>query len=173
MARGEPQPATARLLSRLFEEHGRALELFARQFCNSPEDAVQHAFLKLAKLGEASDTVVAWLYRVVRNRAISLARSEARRRRRERRAADAAQPWFEPSYADKLDAQAAAEALKALPQDEREIIVAHIWGGLTFEQIGRVVGCGASTAHRRYKAGLSSLRERLGSPCTTRTTKGS
>jgi RNA polymerase sigma-70 factor (ECF subfamily) len=52
-----------------------------------------------------------------------------------------------------------------LPLDEREVIVAHLWGGLTFEQIAAVAGCSSSTAHRRYAAGLSALRERLHVPC--------
>lgn len=78
-------------------------------------------------------------------------------------------PWFEaaapapgpPGIADPEDA---AEALR-LPIEEREIIVAHIWGGLTFEQIAGVAGCSSSTAHRLYTRGLSTLKERLGVSC--------
>lgn len=170
MAAGKSKPMDARLLSRLLDEHGRALTLFARQYCDSPEDVVQHAFLKLVRSGEAPGNVVPWLYRVVRNRAISVARSSARRLRRERQVTRRDEPWFEPDYAEELDARAAADALKALPEPQREIIIAHIWGGLTFEQIGQVVGCSSSTAHRHYSDGLSSLRERLRSPCTEHTT---
>jgi RNA polymerase sigma-70 factor (ECF subfamily) len=36
---------------------------------------------------------------------------------------------------------------------------------LTFEQIGELTGVSSSTAHRRYLAGLSALRERLRVPC--------
>jgi len=49
------------------------------------------------------------------------------------------------------------------------VIVARIWGGLNFEQISEVVGASISTAHRRYEAGLKSLRERLKLPCLTKT----
>ena len=47
--------------------------------------------------------------------------------------------WFTPAddHAG-LDAQAATEALAALPLDQREVIVAHLWGGLTFEQIAEL-----------------------------------
>jgi RNA polymerase sigma-70 factor (ECF subfamily) len=41
-------------------------------------------------------------------------------------------------------------------------MVAHLWGGLTFEQIADTVGGSASTAYRRYAAGLDLLRDRLG-----------
>ena len=54
---------------------------------------------------------------------------------------------------------------ESLPLEQREVIVAHLWGGLTFEQIGELSGCSASTAHRQYTAGLSAIRERLGVTC--------
>ena len=164
---------TAQLLSRLFAEHGSALELFARQYCDCPEDVVQHAFLKLANARTAPADAVPYLYRMVRNRAISVARSEARRQSRERRVAAREEPWFEDTHLEDLDARAAGEALRTLPQDQREIIVAHIYGGLTFEEMGRVMGCSSSTAHRHYEDALNSLRERLKSPCTEKKTNGS
>jgi DNA-directed RNA polymerase specialized sigma24 family protein len=58
-----------------------------------------------------------------------------------------------------------AAALGDLPLSQRESIVAHLWGGLTFEQIADVTGTSASTAHRQYQAGILELRERLGAAC--------
>jgi DNA-directed RNA polymerase specialized sigma24 family protein len=52
-----------------------------------------------------------------------------------------------------------------LPVEQREVIVAHLWGGLTFEQIGELIDASSSTAHRWYLAGLVTLRERLGVIC--------
>jgi len=103
---------------------------------------------------------------VVRNGAIDASRAARRRHKYEAAAADSAPRWFVPSEDPTgLDARAAADALARLPAETREIIVAHLWGGLTFEQIAQVAGCSSSTAHRRYLAGLSSLRERLHVPC--------
>ena len=45
------------------------------------------------------------------------------------------------------------------------VIVARLWGGLSFEQIAGVAGCSASTACRRYAAGIDALRKELGVPC--------
>ena len=59
----------------------------------------------------------------------------------------------------------ATAALQRLPIEQRETLVAHLWGGLTFEQIGELTGVSSSTAHRRYLAGLESLRERLRVSC--------
>jgi RNA polymerase sigma-70 factor (ECF subfamily) len=102
---------------------------------------------------------------VVRNGSISAARAAQRRRRHEEAAAGRTPAWFIPSEAHGLDEQAASAALAKLPLEQREIIVAHLWGGLTFEQIASLVGCSSSTAHRRYLEGLMALREKLEKPC--------
>jgi RNA polymerase sigma-70 factor (ECF subfamily) len=102
---------------------------------------------------------------VVRNGALTVARSERRRRRHETVAAAHVPSWFLPSENARLDAETATAALETLPVEERETLVAHLWGGLTFDQIGALIGVSSSTAHRRYLAGLSLLRERLRVPC--------
>jgi RNA polymerase sigma factor (sigma-70 family) len=152
-------------LGRLVDEHAAALVLYARQWCATAEDVVQDAFLKLVAQQPAPEHVVPWLYRVVRNAAVSAARAERRRRRHETAAADQAPRWFAAAEATALDIAAATNALQALPIEQREVIVAHLWGGLTFEQIAEVAGCSSSTAHRWYAAGLAALRERLHVPC--------
>ena len=152
-------------LARLIDEHGAALVLYARQWCAAPEDVVQEAFLKLVALPRPPANPLPWLYRVVRNAAVSAGRAERRRRRHEEAAAARAPAWFRGIEPAHLDAGAAAAALQALPPEQREVIVAHLWGGLTFEQVAEVVGCSSSTAHRWYAAGLSALRERLGVSC--------
>jgi RNA polymerase sigma factor (sigma-70 family) len=156
------------LLGRLVDAHAAALVLYARQWCAAPEDVVQEAFLKLAAQRTAPDNPVPWLYRVVRNAALSAARSDRRRQRHEAVAAARTPAWFAAPDAAGLDAEAATAALQSLPAGQREVIVAHLWGGLTFEQIADVAGCSSSTAHRWYLSGLTALRERLGVPCPDR-----
>lgn len=153
-------------LADLVDRHAAALVLYARQWCATPEDVVQTAFLKLAGQLVPPDTVLPWLYRVVRNGAIDAARAARRRQKYETRAAAAASHWFLPADDPTgLDARTAAAALADLPVDIREVLVAHLWGGLTFEQIADAVGGSASTAYRRYSAGLELLREKLRVPC--------
>jgi RNA polymerase sigma factor (sigma-70 family) len=150
------------LLGDLLDRHGPAFLLFARQFCRSPEDVVQESFVQLARQADVPDEPAAWLYRVVRNGALSAARAEQRRRKHEEVAARRAGAWFLPAEAARLDADAAAQALAQLPLEEREVIIAHLWGGLTFQQIADVAGVSSATAHRRYESGLRSLRVKLG-----------
>ena len=109
------------------------------------------------------DNLLPWLYRVVRNAAIDASRAARRRHRYETAASESTPKWFAPSYDPTgLDAQAAAASLADLPAETREIIVAHLWGGLTFEQIAQAVGSSAATCYRRYAAGLDTLRQKLG-----------
>ncbi|MEQ8787968.1 MAG: RNA polymerase sigma factor [Pirellulaceae bacterium] len=165
MPNGPPGPE---LLAWVLDRHAAALELFARQWCDCPEDVVQEALIELARRSETPDDVLCWLYRVVRNRAVSAARSHRRRSRREL-AVSSSTPWFVASADDLLDARSAAEELAALPEVQREVVVARLWGGLTFAEIGRLIGTNDSTAHRRYQAALTELRKRMKLPCPTKT----
>ncbi|HEV3020889.1 MAG TPA: sigma-70 family RNA polymerase sigma factor [Pirellulales bacterium] len=148
-------------VAKLVDTHAAALVLYARQWCGESEDVVQEAFIKLVRQCPPPTDAVAWLYRVVRNRAIDVGKTARRRQRRE---SSVARPerWFVENEIDGLDAETAMAALAQLADDEREVIVAKHWGGLSFEQIGHVVGCSASTAFRRYTAGVEGLRKQLG-----------
>jgi RNA polymerase sigma factor (sigma-70 family) len=156
---------TPERLGQLVDDHAAALVLYARQWTASPEDVVQEAFLKLVAAARPPDNPVPWLYRVVRNAAVSTARSAHRRRRHEAAVAEQTPAWFLPAENAALDAQAAASALQTLPAEQREAVVAHLWGGLTFSEIAGLMGSSTSTVHRWYLNGLSALRERLGVPC--------
>lgn len=156
-------------LTRLLAEHAATLVLYARQWTREPEDVVQNALLALLRERPTPTNVTGWLYRVVRNGAISAARSHARRAKHESQAAHRGEPWFAPHPGDALDAASATEALTALEADLREVIVLRLWAGFSFEQIAELTQTSTSTAHRRYAAGLAELRERT-SPCANPTT---
>jgi RNA polymerase sigma-70 factor (ECF subfamily) len=158
------------ILTRLLDQHGAALVLYARQWCPCPEDVVQDAFIQLVRLAERPENVVGWLYRVVRNGAITASRSAERRVRRETAVAQRGESWFVPHEDDRLDAKQAALALKQLPAETREIIVARLWGGLSFDEIAKLTELPTSTVHRWYQQGLADLRERMGGACRTKKT---
>ncbi len=153
----------AKTLGALYRQHAPALCLFARQWSDAALDLVHDAFVQLARQSNAPDNVQAWLYCVVRNQARSGHRQATRRREREARASVSEQ-WFS-RVDDQLDAREAVDHLAQLPLEQREVIVARLWGGLTFDEVARLVGCALPTAHRRYHAGLAALRERLEGPC--------
>ena len=159
------------ILTRLLDEHGAALVLYAQQWCDTPEDVVQDAFLALVRQPALPDNAVGWLYRVVRNGAINASRTSRRRIKRETAAAGSIEPWFHITLDDRLDAAEAAHAMRQLPIEERETIVARLWGGLSFDEIAQLSGSSTSTVHRWYQAGLKSLRERLGVVCQQKKNK--
>ncbi len=158
-------------LGNLIDRHSAALELYARQWCDDPADVVQEAFVKLSVLSVEPLNPAAWLFRAVRNGAINEGISRKRRLRHETRAA----AWFEASRATRhdpaFDVEAVQGALASLPVEEREVIVARLWGGLTFEQVAELTGSSSSSAHRLYQAGLAALRDRLGVSCRTKPTR--
>jgi RNA polymerase sigma-70 factor (ECF subfamily) len=149
-------------LGRLYREHAPALRLYARQWTEGGEDLVQDAFVSLAQQAAAPDLVLPWLYRVVRNGALAASRGAARRRRRQDRAS-VSEAWFDTADSH-LDCQEATRLLAELPLEQREIIVARLWGGLTFEEVAQVMDCSLPTAHRRYQAALAALREKVQQP---------
>jgi RNA polymerase sigma factor (sigma-70 family) len=150
--------ADQELLSRLLDEHGAALVLYAQQWCDGPEDVVQEAFIRLMQQRPLPNNVVGWLYRVVRNRGISASRATVRRVRHETSAAGYREPWFQPSLDEAMDADIATAALDSLTIDEREVIVLRIWGGRSFDEIAELIGKSTSTAHRRFEMALQTLR---------------
>jgi RNA polymerase sigma factor (sigma-70 family) len=113
----------------------------------------------------APDNIVGWLYRVVRNEAVSASRRRGRRSRHEATAAARRESWFKSSSDDALDAADAVAALKSLPIGEREVIVLRLWSALSFDEIAELIGTSISTAHRRYEHGLKLLRENWSVVC--------
>jgi RNA polymerase sigma factor (sigma-70 family) len=151
-------------LGRMYREHAPALRLYVRQWLEGDEDLVQDAFIRLAEQSPAPEQVLPWLYRVVRNGALAASRSAARRRRRQQRAS-AREAWFAAAD-DRIDGREVTRLLAEIPLEQREVVVARIWGGLTFEEVAQLAGCSLPTAHRRFHAGLTVLRERLKGPWT-------
>jgi len=149
------------LLTRLLDEHGARLVLYAQQWCRTPEDVVQDAFLRLMRERSAPAHPAAWIYRVVRNGAISASRSEERRLRHESTASRGRQNWFTPTCGEMIDSQAAVQVLQSLPIAQRETVVLRLWSGMSFDQIAQLTETSISTAHRRYADGLQALRKAL------------
>lgn len=149
-------------LGSLFDRHAGVLVLLARQHCDVPEDVVQESFLKLSRTTPVPDNCIGWLYQVTRRGAIDAGRSRSVRKRNEAAKARLAGEWFQLDPASQLDQEAAVEQLRLLDASVREIIIAHLWGGLTFEQIAQVCEMSSSSAHRQFQAGLEQIRQRLG-----------
>ncbi len=139
-----------------------ALVLYARQWLDvdSAEEVVQDAFVRLLSARRRPDNTKAWLFRCVRNAAVDQHRARQRHRKYEvqRRTEPA---WFTARLDDLLDAASAESALRQLPDEQREIIVLRLWGGLTLRDAAEATGEAVSTLFSRYRAGLAALRRML------------
>lgn len=70
-------------------------------------------------------------------------------------------PTCEPPEAQVIrqeDAGRLRRALAELPYEQREVVLLHLQGGLTFQRIADLHGVSLSTAQGRYRYGLEKLR---------------
>jgi RNA polymerase sigma-70 factor (ECF subfamily) len=159
-------PADDRI-AEMFRAHGQAMLLYARQWVNAAEaeDVVQRVFVRLLVGGRLPAEPRTWLYRCVRNEAISVCRSGRRRDRRERSAVEEVTACFVSRPEDRIDARAAQDAMHVLPPLQREVVTLRIWSGLTLAEIAQITGVAVSSVHHQYRAALAAMRQKLESPC--------
>jgi RNA polymerase sigma-70 factor (ECF subfamily) len=151
-------PLPAQQLAELIETQAAALRLWIRSRTSCGDDVVQEAFCRLAVEEPPPANAVAWLYRVCRNLAERDRLSNHRRRVREARTA----PTEAQSGAvDPLELAETLAAVEQLEEPLREILVARIWGKLSWEEIGQLSDVAPATAFRRYQAALAALRIKL------------
>jgi RNA polymerase sigma-70 factor (ECF subfamily) len=163
-AMSEHRPLSPELLGQLLDEHAAALELYAAQWTHFPADVVQEAFVALIECSHPPDRTVPWLYRVVRNKSLNSLRSEQRRRRHETEAFKQRPVWWESATASDYS-EGLLMALDTLSDEHREVVIARIWGELSFEDIATLTGASLSTAFRRYRDGLVKLKQVLSDTC--------
>ena len=140
----------------LWNTHVRGLILYARQWADrEAEDVVQDAFLKLLAADPPPYEPKAWLYRVVRNAAID------RQRRNRWFRPPPLDNWFEnlPDKTQPFDGVELTGLLETLPEHIREIVIAKIWGNLTFREIAELAQRPISSVHRDYQNGIEQLRK--------------
>ena len=142
----------------LYRQHGAALLLFALSISGDrgrAQDVLHQVFLKLVEnksFMQAKD-IKTYLFACVRNAALN-------HYKRENRSAplDDNSLWFSPPERDYAAERNLRQALSELPQNQREVIVLHIWGELTFSEIGDLLRVSANTAASRYRYALERLR---------------
>jgi RNA polymerase sigma-70 factor (ECF subfamily) len=141
----------------LYWDHGPALLAYAAALLGdrgAAEDVLHQVFLKL--LGgrfEFSAGARPYLFRAVRNTALN------HRRGRARDVPLDDQQWLVKPVEAVEAGLALEKALRELPAEQREVVVMHIWGAMTLEEIAKVLDLSPNTVASRYRYGLSKLRE--------------
>ena len=135
--------------------------LYARQWCLHPDDALQEALIDLARQTTDPRDPVAWLFKTVRCKAMNQSRAEQRRAKYQNLAAKQREPWFVGDQSSNPDSSEVQAAINSLPALEREMVIARIWGEMSFEQISELVDRPLSFVYRRYRQALSELQTKL------------
>jgi RNA polymerase sigma-70 factor, ECF subfamily len=152
--------------SELVRRHQRRAYAVARSIVinhEDAEDAVQEAFLHAFKAIDRflpDQAFGAWLHRIVANAAL-----DATRRRKVRDADElpetVASPFRDPAVGDELRRRL-KEALEALPERQRAVIVLHDVEGYKHAEIGKMLDIPEGTARSDLHYARSHLRQILG-----------
>jgi RNA polymerase sigma-70 factor (ECF subfamily) len=161
-----PNRTDAAEIESLYRQHGAALLLFAAAITGErshAQDALHHVFLKLIEDGNLRHALdkKAYLFACVRNAVLNEVKILNRHAPLDPDSAHSTSTWFTPpdrDYAAELNLR---RALSVLPDEQREVIVLHIWGELTFSQIATLLDISANTAASRYRYAVAKLRETM------------
>jgi RNA polymerase sigma-70 factor (ECF subfamily) len=150
-------------LDRVYARHGRRLLAVAFAVLGdreAAEDALHDALLRAWDAGTyrpERGAIGPFLAACVRNESIGNARSEGRRRRRERRAAPADERTVDPA-----DAIVVRAALAALPAEQRAVLEYAYDRGFTHGEIARELDLPLGTVKSRIALGMRKLTLDLG-----------
>jgi RNA polymerase sigma-70 factor (ECF subfamily) len=160
-------------LAELYDRFGRPAYGLALRILRDEalaEDAVQEAFLALwrtaARFVPERGKASTWILTLVHRRAVDIVRREERRR------ADALEQSPEPESKIAVDEEAwlrlqrerVQDALRKLPDQQREAIELAYYGGFTQSELAERLGQPLGTIKSRMFGGLARLRELLGEP---------
>ena len=148
------------------EKHESPLLRYARSIVGpaKAEDVVQDVFLKLCS--ESKDAIeghlAAWLFRVCRNRAIEVLRSE-RKHSDVPQDDDAPAPDSGPAgaFERKEALTRVGAALSRLSRREREVLELKVDSGLRYKEIAEVMDLSASNVGFILHGAIQKLREEL------------
>jgi RNA polymerase sigma factor (sigma-70 family) len=148
----------------------RLLSVIGRRIQNEAdaEDVFQDVveeYVEAYDLGYAIESLSSWLVRVAQNKILD----RFRRKRTVSENARETEQAFDPApsrgpegeWTDKWIREEIAEALAALPEEQREVFVLNELEGLSFEKISEMTGVGVNTLLSRKRYAIKFLREYL------------
>ncbi|MBR5196367.1 MAG: sigma-70 family RNA polymerase sigma factor [Akkermansia sp.] len=159
------------------DEYGSQFLLYARQQCRNEsdaEDVMQDALVQLVRVVESGsftgtqDQWRAYVFTAIRHLAMDLGRRMSVRRTYETAQqehmseGEEETPWLSCAADNEYLRVRIESMLRKLSPEKAEVVVLHIWGELTFQQIADVTGNKLSTITSRYRYALEDLRKALG-----------
>ena len=156
-------------LAELYDRFGRTAYGLARRMLRDSalaEDAVQDAFLAIwrtaARFVPERSRARTWILTLVHHRAVDIVRREERRRTEaiDPRDEEMGRSTEETAWL-RFEQERVQQALKALPDPQREAIELAYYGGYTQSELADRLGEPLGTIKSRMFAGLGRLRELL------------
>ncbi|HSN54924.1 MAG TPA: RNA polymerase sigma factor [Candidatus Sulfomarinibacteraceae bacterium] len=130
---------------------------------SAAEDLLQETFLQLHRARRTyipPRPVRPWVYAITRHVALMHLRSA--RRRKEVLPDEALPDVPVPPEVERLaDRTTVRRLLAALPRTAQEVLILHHLLGLTFEEVGQVIGVAPGTAKVRAHRAIKAIRERI------------
>lgn len=159
-------------LAELYDRYGRPAYGLALRVLRDDalaEDAVQDAFLALwrtaARFVPERGKASTWIFTLVHRRAVDLVRREERRRADTiEQAPEQGGGSVEEEALLRFQRERVQDALKKLPDQQREAIELAYYGGFTQSELAERLGQPLGTIKSRMFLGLARLRELLGEP---------
>ncbi|HKA10499.1 MAG TPA: sigma-70 family RNA polymerase sigma factor [Candidatus Dormibacteraeota bacterium] len=150
----------------LYREYlGRIYAFLRSQLGNAPdaEDVTSQVFMKAfeaySRFEPRHASPAAWLFQIARNAALDHYRRAGRLERTERALAREPAPSIDPGTVaqERMLYRELMEAVARLPDRHREVIgLRH--SGLSFQEVGGVMGCSEDAAKMLYHRALKALR---------------
>ena len=158
-----------------YDEHGRGVYAAALRIVGNPaqaQDVVQDVFLRVWRRPRSFDArrgeLGSYLRLMARSRALDLWREGQAAGRASDRLKVVVEMGEErvderpgPAVEREEGREAVREALRHLPDSQREALVLAYWGGMTADEIARRADVPLGTAKSRIRLGLAKLREDL------------
>jgi RNA polymerase sigma factor (sigma-70 family) len=169
-----PRELAEARFSRLYAEHEREILRYALRRSADPEDAadvVAETFLvawRRLRDVPLGDEARLWLYATARRVLANHKRGVGRRTRLAERLREELRRQLPVEPA--AERQGVLDALAAMKEGDRELLMLVGWEGLTPSQAARVLGISAVSARTRLHRARRRLRERLGDEATERKT---
>lgn len=149
-------------LERLFSMHHRSLYVSALSITKdsaAAEDAVHDALLAVSDIKIRPDDLKAYLFKVVRNKALMHVKQRAKFVEGEL-ATDFIDSGSLNSE-NKLFVRQVLKEIEALDKDTQQIILLKLFSGLAFREIAEITGSSENTVASKYRRGIVKLQEKL------------
>jgi RNA polymerase sigma-70 factor (ECF subfamily) len=145
----------------LYNRDGRVMLAYAVSLLRdraAAEDVLHQVFTRLLEGNlQVNGAPAPYVYRAIRNASFNYKRDRSRETDLEPN-----ERWLEAPQGMEDAGLALEAALQQLPSEQRDVIVLHIWGQMTFDETAAALDISPNTAASRYRYGLARLKERLG-----------